>query len=209
MANERALGVSSIYAVQTWRQLAAVAEPARGCGRILIIASAGVEPRRGRRNRHHPRWAGHRLRRPRPRKRRGGRPAEHRHQPGTSLGTALVGAVLIANLTTGLVNGVQDSSAIPANVTSQATTQLEAGVPSPPTATRRPSSRRQTSRPTRPDPIVKANSDVRLAALRTLLWVVALIAVVALFFTGLIPTEPVGRAKRQLATADPALATTS
>jgi hypothetical protein len=54
MANERALGVSSVYAVQTWRQLA---EPARGCGRILIIASAGVEPRRGRRNRHHPRWA--------------------------------------------------------------------------------------------------------------------------------------------------------
>jgi hypothetical protein len=54
MANERAPGVSFIYAVQTWRQLAAVAEPARGCGRILIIASAGVEPRRGRRNRHHP-----------------------------------------------------------------------------------------------------------------------------------------------------------
>jgi hypothetical protein len=54
MANERAPGVSFICAVQTWRQLAAVAEPARGCGRILIIASAGVEPRRGRRNRHHP-----------------------------------------------------------------------------------------------------------------------------------------------------------
>jgi hypothetical protein len=34
MANERALGISFIYAVQTWRQ-AAVAEPARDCGRIL------------------------------------------------------------------------------------------------------------------------------------------------------------------------------
>jgi hypothetical protein len=33
----RALGASFIYAVQTWRQLAAVAEP-RGCGRMLIIA---------------------------------------------------------------------------------------------------------------------------------------------------------------------------
>jgi hypothetical protein len=43
---------------------------------------------------------------------------------------------------------------------------------------------------------VKANSDVRLAALRTSLWVVALIAVVALFFTGLIPTEPVGEPSR-------------
>jgi hypothetical protein len=49
--------LSTIYAVQTWRQLAAVAEPPSGFGRILIIASAGVEPRRGRRNRHHPRWA--------------------------------------------------------------------------------------------------------------------------------------------------------
>ena len=51
---------------------------------------------------------------------------------------------------------------------------------------------------------MKANSDVRPAARRTSLWVVALIAVVALFFTGLIATEPVGRAKPQLATADPA-----
>jgi hypothetical protein len=34
----RALGASFIYAVQTWRQLAAVAEPARGCGRMLINA---------------------------------------------------------------------------------------------------------------------------------------------------------------------------
>jgi hypothetical protein len=34
MANERALGISFIYAVQTWQQ-AAVAEPARDCGRIL------------------------------------------------------------------------------------------------------------------------------------------------------------------------------
>jgi hypothetical protein len=36
MANERALGVSFIYAAQTWRQLATVAEPARDYGRILI-----------------------------------------------------------------------------------------------------------------------------------------------------------------------------
>jgi hypothetical protein len=34
MANERARCLL-IYAVQTWRQLAAVAEPARDCGRIL------------------------------------------------------------------------------------------------------------------------------------------------------------------------------
>ena len=37
------------------------------------------------------------------------------------------------------------------------------------------------------DAILNANSNARLAALRTSLWVVALIAVAALFFTGLIP----------------------
>ena len=46
MANERAPCLL-IYAVQTWRQLAAVAAPPSGFGRILIIASAGAEPDAG------------------------------------------------------------------------------------------------------------------------------------------------------------------
>jgi hypothetical protein len=52
--------------------------------------------------------------------------------------------------------------------------------------------------------VLKANSDARLSALRTSLWVVALLAVVALFFTGLIPAQPIGRAKPDLATPRPA-----
>lgn len=48
---------------------------------------------------------------------------------GASLGTALVGAVLIATLTTGLVHGIQASTVIPADVKTRATTQLSAGVP--------------------------------------------------------------------------------
>jgi hypothetical protein len=126
MANERALGVSFIYAVQTWRQLAAVAEPARGCGRILIIASAGVEPP-ARAPQSSPSPLGRSpSRRPRPRKRRGGRPAEQRHQPGCLAGHR-PGRCCAHRQPHH--NGVQDSSAIPANVTTQATTQLEAGVP--------------------------------------------------------------------------------
>lgn len=61
------------------------------------------------------------------------------------------------------------------------------------------SSRRQTSRPQKADAILNANSDAGLAALRTSLRVVTLIAVAALFLTGLIPTEPIGRAKPHLA----------
>ena len=128
---------------------------------------------------------------------------------GASLGTALVGAVLIASLTTGFVNGVQDSSAIRASVKTHATTQLEAGVPFTSDSDLKAQLQKANVPPDQADAIVKANSDARLAALRTSLWVVALIAVAALFFTGLIPTEPVGRAKPQLATPDPAQATTS
>jgi hypothetical protein len=46
----------------------------------------------------------------------------------------------------------------------------------------------------------EANSDARLSALRTSLSVVVLVAVAALFLTGLIPTKPVGQAKRERAT---------
>jgi hypothetical protein len=51
--------------------------------------------------------------------------------------------------------------------------------------------------------VVQANSDARLAALRTYLWAVALFTVAAPFVTGLIPVEPAGRPERK---ADPARA---
>ena len=51
---------------------------------------------------------------------------------------------------------------------------------------------------------ILANSDARLAALRNSLWVVALFAVAALFFTGLIPVKPIGRPKHDVATSSPA-----
>ena len=129
MANERARCLL-IYAVQTWRAVGR-------CGRAAKRLRQDSDHRLGRRRAparapqsspsplgrspsppsptaKAPRWAACRT---------------HRHQPGASLGTALVGALLIASFTTGLVNGVQDSSAILANVTTRATTQLEAGVP--------------------------------------------------------------------------------
>jgi hypothetical protein len=128
---------------------------------------------------------------------------------GASLGTALVGAVLIASLTTGLANGVQDSSAIPANVKAQATTQLEAGVPFISDTDLEARLQKADIPPAQADAVLEANSDARLSALRTSLSVVALIAVVALFLTGLVPTEPVGRAKREVATPKAAEASTS
>jgi hypothetical protein len=120
---------------------------------------------------------------------------------GASLGTALVGAVLIAALTTGLVHGVNASTAIPPDVKTQATTQFSAGVPfisdsdlkAQLDAARVPAEQAHA--------IEKANSDARFAALRTSLLVVALVAVAALFCTGMIPVKPVGQPAPPLPTA--------
>ena len=117
-----------LLSIRCRRQLAAVAESARGCqdpdhrlgrSRALGAGAAIVTVPLGRSP----------SRRPRPRKRRGGWPAEHPSPTWVPRWARLVGAVRIASLTTGLANGVQDGSTIPANVTTQATTQLEAGVP--------------------------------------------------------------------------------
>ena len=123
---------------------------------------------------------------------------------GASLGTALVGAVLIASLTSGLINGVQASSAIPADVKAQATTQLSAGVPFISDTDLKAELQKAVVPPAQADAVLTANSDARLASLRTSLWVVTLVAVAGLFFTGLIPDRPPGRPGSEAPTAAPA-----
>ena len=116
---------------------------------------------------------------------------------GASLGTALVGAVLIASLTTGLIHGVQASAAIPAEVKTQATTQFAPGVPFISDTDLEAQLQKADVPAAQADAVVQANSDARLAALRASLWAVALFTVAALFVTGLIPVEPVGRPERK------------
>jgi MFS family permease len=120
---------------------------------------------------------------------------------GASLGTALAGAVLIASLTTGLIHGVQASSDIPADVKTQATTQFGAGVPFISDSDLKAQLQKADVPPAQADAVLAANSDARLAALRTSLWIVALFAVTALFFTGLIPVKPIGRRQHDVATS--------
>jgi hypothetical protein len=115
----------------------------------------------------------------------------------------LVGVVLIASLTTGLIHGVQASAAIPADVKTQATTQFAAGVPFISDTDLKAQLHKADVPAAQADAVVQANSDARLSALRTSLWVVALFTVAALFVTGLIPVEPAGRPERK---ADPARA---
>jgi MFS family permease len=111
---------------------------------------------------------------------------------GASLGTALVGAVLIGSLTTGFISGVTNNPAVPPSVTSQATVTLERGVPFISDTDLRKELGQSDLPPATQDAIVAENASARLLGLRTALWVVALLTVVSLFFTGMLPDRPVG-----------------
>ncbi len=116
---------------------------------------------------------------------------------GASLGTAVVGAVLIAGLTSGLAHGVANNPAIPPSVTAHATVQLEGGVPfvsdsqlrSKLVSTDLPSATQEA--------IVAENASARLYGLRSALWVVVLMAVAALFCTGLLPRESLAASREE------------
>jgi EmrB/QacA subfamily drug resistance transporter len=114
---------------------------------------------------------------------------------GASLGTALVGAVLIGSLTTTFIAGVTDNPAIPAAVTAKATVNLESGVPFISDTDLRTSLATTDLSPSAQEVVVAENSAARLTGLRSALWLVALLTVVSLFFTGMLP-------RRALAAAD-------
>jgi hypothetical protein len=119
---------------------------------------------------------------------------------GAALGTALVGAVLISSLTAGLLHGVEANSAIPASVKTEATVQIAGGVPFiSDTDLRRELANASVPQSTA-DAIVSENSTARLNALRDALWVVALVAAVALLFTGLVPKIPLGQREKRAET---------
>jgi hypothetical protein len=111
---------------------------------------------------------------------------------GASLGTALVGAVLIGSLTSTFLTGVSHNSAIPPEVVSHATVELEAGIPFVSDSDLRKGLATTTLSPATQDAIVAENGAARLVGLRTALSVVALVIVVALFLGRMLPTTPVG-----------------
>ncbi len=108
---------------------------------------------------------------------------------GASLGTALVGAVLIGSLSTTFLAGVSSNPAIPADVVSQSSTTLEAGIPFVSDAQLQKELSTTTLSPEAQQAIVDENASARLVGLRAALSVVALVIVAAIFFARLIPTE--------------------
>ncbi|WP_405616058.1 MFS transporter [Streptomyces sp. NBC_00076] len=107
---------------------------------------------------------------------------------GASIGTALAGSILIAALTTSFLTSVDQSQAIPADVKSRATVELQSGVPFLSDAQLESALDDADTSPEVTQAALDANESARLDGLRAALAILALSALLALFFTHRIPT---------------------
>ena len=113
-------------------------------------------------------------------------------QFGASLGTALAGSILIAALTASFLTGIDQNPAVPDEVVAQANVQLSGGGEfisdaQLQTALQQAGVDEQTTQA-----IVDENEEARVDGLRATLALLALFAMIALFFTRRVPTEQPG-----------------
>jgi EmrB/QacA subfamily drug resistance transporter len=111
---------------------------------------------------------------------------------GASLGTALVGSILIATLTASFINGIWLNPAVPDEVKAQASTELSSGIPFISDADLEAALTNAGVPADLTAQIVQENSDARLVALRAAMAVVALFALIALFLSERIPQKAIG-----------------
>jgi hypothetical protein len=113
---------------------------------------------------------------------------------GASLGTALAGSILIGVLTTTFLSGLESSPEIPDQVAAAAQVELAGGIPFVSDADLEQVLQEANVPEPQATAILEDNEAARIAGLRLSLAVLALLTAVALFFTRLLPTEPVGAA---------------
>lgn len=111
---------------------------------------------------------------------------------GASLGTALIGSILIATLTTSAVTGLAENPNVPATVAEQATTDLASGVPFVSDSQLQEALADAGVPADTASAVLDVNSDARLEALRAAFALAGLLAIAALFATGRIPRTPAG-----------------
>ena len=111
---------------------------------------------------------------------------------GASLGTALAGSVMIAVLTTSLITGLQANPDVPDDLASQASVELEAGVPFVSDAQVEAALTAAGVSPANIDIAIDENASARIDGLDAALAILALLALASLFFTGRIPDEQPG-----------------
>ncbi len=111
---------------------------------------------------------------------------------GASLGTALVGSVLITALSASFFAGVRDNPDVPAETVTAGETQLASGVPFVSDDQLQTALRDAGLPEAQVDAIVDENETARIDGLRVSLSVLVLLALLGLFFTRLLPVEAVG-----------------
>ncbi|MFB6679874.1 MFS transporter [Streptomyces sp. NPDC056390] len=107
---------------------------------------------------------------------------------GASLGTALAGSILIAALTTSFVTSIEQNPAVPADVKSQTSVELQSGAPFLSDAQLKTALDASGTSTEVSQAALDANREARLDGLRAALAVLALTALLAMFFTPRIPT---------------------
>ncbi|MFH0177347.1 MFS transporter [Streptomyces cacaoi] len=111
---------------------------------------------------------------------------------GASIGTALAGSIMIATLTTSFLTSVEQNPAVPDRVKSQASVQLQSGAPFLSDAQLKTVLEDADASAAVTDAALDANAEARLDGLRAALAILALAALLALFFTHRIPTTQPG-----------------
>ena len=114
---------------------------------------------------------------------------------GASLGTALAGSLLIATLTTSFIAGIEANPDVPDEIKTTAEVELADGIPFVSNEQLETALVDAGLPADQVAAIVAENESARIDGLRAALAVLAVAALVALYFTRLIPTEPAGGAK--------------
>jgi EmrB/QacA subfamily drug resistance transporter len=109
---------------------------------------------------------------------------------GAALGTALAGSLLIAALTTSVLQGVQGNPDIPESLQTQASVQLAPGVPFLSDAQLQTALTNAGVSPDVTATAIHINQDARIAGLRAALAALAVIGTLGLFAARRIPSRP-------------------
>jgi EmrB/QacA subfamily drug resistance transporter len=115
---------------------------------------------------------------------------------GASMGTALAGSIMIAAVTSAFLTNIQQSSAIPSRVKSEAQVQLAGGVPFISDADLEAALRDAHVSGRASDAAVDAYRSARIDGLRSALAILALLVIVALFYAQRIPTQQPGATQK-------------
>ncbi|MEU3432097.1 MFS transporter [Streptomyces sp. NPDC006863] len=114
---------------------------------------------------------------------------------GASIGTALAGSILIATLTTSFLTSIEQNPALPAEVRNQSSVQLQSGAPFLSDAQLKAALADAGANADVTGAALDANSEARIDGLRAALAILALSALVGLFFSHRIPATQPGSAK--------------